>query len=425
MPLQGKKVSVLGIGKSGYESAVFLRQNGYEVFCSELGDTLELRARLKLLADLGIEGEVGGHDFARVLSSDWVLVSPGIPPTAPVYQKIKAAVIPMISEIEAASWFSRTPNIISVTGTAGKTTVTTLITRVLNACGRKAISCGNIGNPWISELNRIGPEDYVVLELSSFQLMHCLSFRPKIGILLNVSANHQDWHKDFEEYVSCKLNMFRHQKNSDYAIFRAIDKEAFFPDFKFSGIETPFGFSRTGNPNEEVVRKIAAMLNCPALEVERAITSFEGVEHRMEKVLELNGVTFINDSKCTTTASLAWALEKFPDQSVVLIAGGHPKSNDFDLAKELLRRKVKKAILIGEARPLLVKAWQYTTELVECGNFPDSIKTAFQSSSKGDVVLLSPACASFDMFKNYIERGDIFKSLVRELNREVNPTVVS
>lgn len=411
----GKKVSILGIGRSGFESAVFLQDRGFRVFASDQGESDSIRASAAQLKKRGIEAESGSHSAERILASDWALISPGIPPAAPVYQALLKKRIPVMSEIEVASWYSRSSNIIAVTGSAGKTTVTTLITRVLQKCGFRALSCGNIGNPWIGELSEIGPDDFVVLEVSSFQLEHCHSFRPKAGVLLNLSPNHQDWHRDMEEYVRAKLRLFQNQKGEDWAILRRADQMNFFPDFKFRGRVVHFDERKEMNPNEEAVRAVAGLFGCEPVKTEEVLRGFEGIEHRLEKVTVLDQVTYVNDSKSTTPAALAWALGKFPDTKVVLLAGGHPKSSDFHQVRELVGRKVKAAILIGEARPLLREAWRGTCPLEETDDFRQAVLKAHQLATAGDAVLLSPACASFDMFKNYEERGRLFKKIVAEL----------
>jgi UDP-N-acetylmuramoylalanine--D-glutamate ligase len=410
----GKKVAILGLGISGYESALFLKDKGYDLFVSDQGDSPAIHDRAEALRAKQIEVETRYHTLERILSVNWVLISPGIPPFSSVCQEIRKKNIPIYSEIEVASWFCASSNIVAVTGSSGKTTVTTLISRVLEKTYGKVYLCGNIGNPWIGELDKIRKNDYVVIEISSFQLMHCETFRPHIGVLLNLSPNHQDWHSDMEDYANAKLRLFQSQKAEDYALIRSVDQQCFFPHFSFQSRTIHFDDKKVDNPNEEVVRRVAQLLNCKESDVDEVLKNFEGIEHRLEKVATVQGVQYINDSKCTTTASLAWALEKMPDQSVVLLAGGHPKSNDFDTISNLIHRKVKFAVLIGEARSLLRKAWSGACPIWETDDFRSAIHKAKEVATSGDAVLLSPACASFDMFKNYIERGNLFKKIVKE-----------
>ena len=422
IPVSGKKVTILGLGVSGFETAIFLKEKGFSVFVTELSQTAEVTKRACLLQDAGVNVETGKHDFQRILNSDWMMISPGIPPASELYQRAIASGKPVLSEIEVASWVCPTKKIIGVTGTCGKTTTVTLISRVLNAQFGKTVCCGNIGNPWIGEMKKITPEHFVVVEISSFQLAHCLTFKPFIGILLNLSANHQDWHPDMADYAAAKLKMFENQDENNFAIYREVDREVYFPFFSFKAQEEIFGRDKIQNPNEEVVRLTAKITGCSSEVTEKVLSTFEGVEHRLEKFHEASGVQFINDSKCTTTASLGWALSKFSDKKVILIAGGHPKSNDFHLVKDLIRQKVKRAILIGEAEPLLCQEWEGLCPITSGGmNFDRALESAVRSAANGDIVLLSPACASFDMFKNYIERGKLFKQKILELTSHHAP----
>lgn len=446
----GKKVAVLGLGVSGYESALFLHGKGLEVFVSDGGRSPVLDERAGNLRRKGIETETGAHSLERILNSDWVLISPGIAPGMPVYQALAARKIPVVSEIEVASWYSPTRNLVAVTGSSGKTTVSTLISRVLEKKYGRSFLCGNIGNPWIAELDRMNAGDYVVIEISSFQLQHCFSFRPYAALLLNLSPNHQDWHKDMQDYAEAKLRIFQAQTSADHALIRKADQAQFFPKSEFKASVHYFGESgrnptipaRSANlddplfagrkatiparsadledrlfadPNEEAVTLAAGLLGCDPGLAEEVIRNFEGIEHRLEKFGAWRGIDFVNDSKSTTPSSLAWALEKYPDGKVVLLAGGHPKSGGFEALRPLLARKVKAAVLIGEAGPVLEMAWQGACALVPGGfDFTEAVRKAVRLAKEGDTVLLSPACASFDMFKNYQERGRLFKELARE-----------
>lgn len=412
----GKKVTVLGLGISGYQSALFLQRRGFDVWVSEGGASESVRQRLEELKTAGIAGECGGHDFSRLLSSDWILISPGIAPAAPVYRKIHEAGIPILSEIETASRFCPARRVLAVTGTCGKTTVTTLLQSLLTQArlGGRVVACGNIGNPWIGEIERLSAEDTVILELSSFQLEHCERFRPFIGILLNISPNHEDWHENAQAYIRAKLRLFQSQTAEDYALMRKQDHDRLFPQSRFTAQTVYFGEKEEVNPNHEVLKAVASILKIETTAVKQALESFQGIEHRLEVFHTGNGVTYVNDSKSTTTASLAWALSKYSDSRVILIAGGHPKSADFDTLCPLIIKKVKGAVLIGEARELLRKAWQGSAPLQEAAAFDEAVRLAHAQAKPGDVVLLSPACASFDMFKNYEERGRLFKQLVLE-----------
>jgi UDP-N-acetylmuramoylalanine--D-glutamate ligase len=413
-PLSGTKVAVLGLRNTGFLSAVALHQRGYQVFASDLANTEDVRANALELTKRGILAEYGKHSFETILAADWILISPGIPPGSRIYQAIVAAKKPVHSEIEAASWFSEARTVVAVTGSCGKTTTATLLARIVEAGGRKAVLCGNIGNPWIGELSTITPETVVVLEVSSFQLMHCVSFAPSVGLLLNLYPNHMDWHADAKEYAAAKLNLFRGMKDTDVMICRKRDERDFFPDFRTSARRVYFDECPAPNPNEAALLCAAGALGYPASLVGRAVADFRGLEHRMEKFAEQDGVTFVNDSKATTTASLAWALEKSSDGTVVLVCGGKYKTGveDFRTLRNVIARKVRCAVLIGVARPIIKEAWHGAVEMVEAASLEDACRLSVEKAKKGDTVLLSPACASFDMFKNYQERGRSFKELI-------------
>ena len=416
MMAPGTQVAVLGLKDTGFLSALYLHDKGYRVFASDLAATEDVRENVSKLAKRGIHAECGKHSFDLILASDWILISPGIPPGSKIYQSILAAKKPIYSEIEVASWFSSAKTVVAITGSCGKTTTATLLAQIVEAGGRKAVLCGNIGNPWIGELSRITADTVVVLELSSFQLMHCVSFAPSVGLLLNIFPNHMDWHADMKEYAGAKLNLFRAMKDTGVMICRKTDEADFFPDFRTAARRVYFDQKPASNPNEAALLCAAEALNCPKELVGKVIADFCGIEHRLEKFAEQDGVAFVNDSKATTTASLAWALEKFADGSVVLVCGGKYKTdvNDFKGLRDLITRKVRCAVLIGAARPIMNEAWQGTVELAEAENLEEACRLSFAKAQKGDTVLLSPACASFDMFKNYQERGKLFKETIRK-----------
>ncbi len=413
----GTKVTVLGLRDTGFLSALCLHEKGYRVFASDLGDAEDVRGNVSKLVGRGILAECGKHSLDTVLASDWFLISPGIPPGSEIYQAILASKKPIYSEIEVASWFSPARTVVAVTGSCGKTTIATLIAQIIEAGGRKAVLCGNIGNPWIGEIPKITPDTWVVLEVSSFQLSHCASFAPSVGVLLNIFPNHMDWHVNMKEYAEAKLNLFRAMKNTNVMICRKKDEADFFPDFRTAARRIYFDERPASNPNEAALLCAAEALGCPGELVGKAILDFRGIEHRLEKFAERDGITFVNDSKATTTASLVWALEKFDDGTVVLICGGKYKTGveDFISLRVMITRKVRCAILIGVARSVMKEAWQGIVEMVEARDLDEACRLSIEKAQKGDTVLLSPACASFDMFKNYQERGRLFKEKI--LNR--------
>jgi UDP-N-acetylmuramoylalanine--D-glutamate ligase len=416
MMAPGTQVAILGLRDTGFLSALCLHGKGYQVFASDLADAEDVRENVSKLSNRGIPAECGKHSFDKILAADWVLISPGIPPGSKIYQAIRAAKKPVFSEIEVASWFSPARTVVAVTGSCGKTTTATLIAEIVQAAGRKAVLCGNIGNPWIGEISGITADTVVVLEVSSFQLMHCESFAPAVGLLLNIFPNHMDWHADMKEYAAAKLNLFRAMKSTNVMICRKADEKDFFSDFKTAARRVYFDERSASNPNEAALFSTAEALGLPEDLVRKAIRDFRGIEHRLEKFAERDGIAFVNDSKATTTASLAWALEKFGDGTVVLVCGGKYKTdvNDFKSLRTLIAQKVRWAILIGAAQPIMKEAWQGVVPMAEAESLDEACRLSIEKAQRGDTVLLSPACASFDMFKNYQERGRLFKEMIQK-----------
>ena len=414
--MPGTKVAILGLRDTGFLSALFLHEKGYQVFASDLADTDDVRENVLKLVKRGIRAECGKHSMDAILAADGFLVSPGIPPGSKIYQAILASGRPIHSEIEVASWFSPAKTVVAVTGSCGKTTIATLIAQMIGANGHQAVLCGNIGNPWIGEIPKITRDTWVVLEVSSFQSMHCGSFAPSVGLLLNIFPNHMDWHADMKEYAEAKLNLFRTMKDSGVMICRKKDETDFFPDFRTAARRIYFDERLASNPNEAALLCVAEALGCPEELAGKVIRNFRGIEHRLENFAGRDGITFVNDSKATTTASLAWALEKFDDGTVVLVCGGKHKTGveDFKSLRGMIARKVRCALLIGAARPIMKEAWQGIVEMAEAESLEEACRLSIEKAQKGDTVLLSPACASFDMFKNYQERGRLFKEMIQK-----------
>ncbi len=417
-----KRFVVLGLGETGLASALFLKKRGYDVFVSDTQTSSVLKKRSDRLQSEKIPFELGGHTLPKILEADWVLISPGISPAAPVYQVVRSKGIPLVSEIEVASWFFK-GEVIAVTGTSGKTTVTTLVHRLLQANGIKSVACGNIGNPWIGEVDRLAPSSQVVLEVSSFQLLHTYSFRPRYGILINLGLNHLDWHPTLEDYVAAKLRLFQNQNSEDVALIRRRDREKYFPDYCFKGNVVYWG-EEGPNDNEAILHELTRLKRLASEKTREVLSKFEGLEHRLERLGELDGVHFVNDSKCTTLEALAWALARFPDKRVILLAGGHAKASDFRSVRDPLTRKARQVVIFGEAQDLLWKNWEGTVPLVQARDLREAFGQAIKTARPGDIVLLSPACASFDQFSNYKERGELFKRLVQEARERDRTTIV-
>lgn len=411
-----KQVSILGLGETGLASSLFLKKRGYCVFVSDRERSEILEKRAKILEDAGIPYELGKHSLEKIGASDWVLISPGIPPTAEIYQELRRKDIPLVSEPEVASWFSP-GEVIAVTGTSGKSTVTTLIHRLLEANGRLSVACGNLGNPWIGEIERLTPESHVVLEISSFQLVHTASLRPPIAALLNVGFNHLDWHPSLEAYVQAKLRLFQNQTAEDFSLVRERDRKIFFPDFVFQSRLVSFGEKEEEDANEALLDAVTRLKGLDPAKTREVLARFEGLEHRLEKVAQIDGIAFVNDSKCTTLEALVWGMDRFPEGRVILLAGGHAKGADFRLVRDRIARKIKEAIVFGEARELLWESWGGAFRLTRSQDLRGAFQEALKVARPGDTVLLSPACASFDQFSNYKERGRLFKELVAQTER--------
>lgn len=409
-----KRVAVLGLGETGLASALFLKRRGYEVLVSDSQTSETLEKRALRLQDEGIPFELGGHTLNKIGQQEWVLISPGIAPSTKIYQSLLQKGMPIVSEIEVASWFSP-GRVTAVTGTSGKTTVTTLLARVFQAQGILSMACGNIGNPWIGEMDRLRPETEIVLEVSSFQLLHTHSFRPQTAILLNIGLNHLDWHPTLEDYVAAKLRLFQNQGTGDIALIRRKDHERFFPGFTFRGRVVYWDDKERNDSNEQLLYEFTRLKGLDPASTEEVLSNFEGLEHRLEKVVEVDGISFVNDSKCTTLEALVWALGSFEGRRVILLAGGHAKGADFRSVRAALAKKVKQAILYGEAQELLWESWEGTVPLTRTTRLTDAFQQAIRVARPGDVVLLSPACASFDQFANYKARGELFKELALAL----------
>ena len=406
----GKKVCVLGARETGLQSALFLKRRGAEVFLSELKESRDFPGAKKTLEENGIACEFGRHTWEEISDSDLVIISPGIPPSASVYQQIVRAKIPIWSEIELAYRFSPA-QIIAVTGSNGKTTVTTLIRDVLRAAGKHAISCGNIGNSFIREVEGLKQGAIAVVEVSSFQLMHIDQFRPHVAVLLNLSPNHMDWHGSFERYVEVKCRIFRNQTAEDYSLINASDSESLSRIKEVRSQIIQFDANGSDNPNYAAVRRVAALYEIDPSVTDLVLKKFSGLEHRFEDAGSVYGVRYINDSKSTTIASLGWALDRV-DEGCVLISGGRHKGGDFRVLRDLMKRKAKFLIAMGEAKTEIENAFGDLVSVYSASSLEDALRVARTVSRPGQTVLFSPACASFDMFQDYQDRGRQFKNIL-------------
>ncbi|MDD4899285.1 MAG: Mur ligase family protein, partial [Candidatus Omnitrophica bacterium] len=386
---------------------------GAKVSVTDAQDNEVTRRNCAKLISEEIKIELGKHSRAFIEGRDLVVVSPGVPPASEAMIFSRELNIAVVSEIEVASMLCP-GTIIAVTGSNGKTTVTTLVGKILEAAGKKVFTCGNIGNPFSGEVSKIKEGDFVSLEVSSFQLENIRDFKPKISLILNFSRNHLDRYKDMQEYLEAKKRIYLNQDKNDYLILnsdcpvsQALAQEA-------RGNIVYFSKTEGLNPNQAAVVAVGVILGVTKETCLKVFKQFNGVEHRMEYVAEISGIKFINDSKATTVDSAVWALESIAGQ-VVLIAGGKDKGLDYKVVLDSARNKVREVILIGEAKEKIKAALKGALLISEAGSLDGAIGLAFNKAKPGDSVLLSPMCSSFDMFSDYEARGRAFKKAVLEL----------
>ncbi|TLY32967.1 MAG: UDP-N-acetylmuramoyl-L-alanine--D-glutamate ligase [Ignavibacteria bacterium] len=447
----GKQVTVLGAARSGAAVARLLQRNGASVFVSDSGSGERLKPYLSELESLNIEYETGKH-MPRALDAELLVISPGIPSTVPVVQDAQRRGVRVVSELEVASWFCPAP-IIAVTGTNGKTTTTALIGRMLDDQQKKHIVAGNIGVAFSSLVDRLDRDSIAVLEVSSFQLDHIESFRPHVSVILNITSDHLDrYERDFARYAASKSRIFQNQTEDDFLVFNSDDAETQRQIRGRSDVRArlvPFGigksfdegaFTENGElitilrgkraavvPANEIsipgihnlYNSMAATLagqiagvSVPSLRA--TLKNFKGVEHRLEFVRELGGVRYVNDSKATNVDAVWYALQSFKEP-IVLLLGGRDKGNDYTRLYGLVDRHVKAIVAIGESAEKVAAAFSGRKKVVRAGSMKEAVNSARAQAAPGDVVLLSPACASFDWFKDYEHRGVVFKEIVNAL----------
>jgi UDP-N-acetylmuramoylalanine--D-glutamate ligase len=461
MELKDKRVLVVGLGKSGVASALFLKAHGARVTVSDTKSGDELRNEIPVLLDHGITVETGGHGDRTFRGQDLIVVSPGVPVDAPPLAQARALGESVIGEIELAARFLPGP-IVAITGSNGKTTTTTLTGEIMTASGMATLVGGNIGTPAISLAEQATRETAIVLEVSSFQLETIQSFRPKVAVVLNVTPDHLDRHRTFEAYVDAKARIFENQQGSDFAVLNFDDptcvkmaartkaqviwfsrqKEVALGAWVHDGnvlFRGARGDSRResemsqreimqvseiplkGAHNlENVLAAVCAgaLMGCAPEKIRQAVRDFKAVEHRLEYVATVAGVEYYNDSKATNVDATIKALESF-SANIHLILGGKDKGSDYSVLNDLLRQRVKRVYTIGAAaakiESQIVSAKNGGPELVHAETLENAVRKAHASAQPGDVVLLAPACASFDQFKNYEHRGQVFKEIVRGL----------
>ncbi|MFH1640889.1 MAG: UDP-N-acetylmuramoyl-L-alanine--D-glutamate ligase [Candidatus Omnitrophota bacterium] len=410
---KNKRVTIIGLARSGVACANLLYELGADVSVTDSQDNESTRANASRLKSREIKLELGKHSPEFLKKRDLVVISPGVPDTSPAVAWAEKSRIPIISEIEFG-WFLCPATVIAVTGTNGKTTVTVLIGKILEAKGENVFVCGNIGNPFCGELSKIKPGDFVSLEVSSFQLERIQMFKPKVSLILNLSRNHLDRYKDMQEYLEAKKRIFMNQDENDYLVLnngdpivRGLAKEA-----KAKAVY--FDKDPQLNPNQSAVLAVGSILGVDRDLCLDVFKSFKGVEHRLEHAGESNNVRFINDSKATTVDSTVWALNNI-SCPIILIAGGREKGNDYSIISDLVKQKVREAVLIGESKKKIEEAFKGFLPVEQAETLEEAVTKAFHKARPGDCVLFSPMCKSFDMFLDYEERGRLFKKAVSDL----------
>jgi len=437
MDLEGRNALVVGLGVSGLAAARLLASKGARVSVTEFSDSEEVREKASGLEDLGIKCETGGHTRSFCSGAELVVTSPGVDTRKGPVSSVLPAGSPVISELELGSRFCRAP-IIAITGTNGKSTTTELTGRILSLSGRHAVVCGNIGNPLSAEVEKMTPESVAVVEVSSFQLETTAGFRPYIAALLNISEDHYDRHGTIEEYKAQKFRVFSGQTADDWAVIHAdLYGEPMTKDIKsqliFFGAEKDPWCHLDGedcgdlvNMDETPLRgkhnmnnMICSMLVSRIMGVEdryirEGIITFKALDHRFERVGDLRGIEFIDDSKATNIDATRWALESM-NKKTVLIAGGRDKGGDYLSVLSLAKEKIKAMVLIGEARERIKEAFAGSFPVLTAESMGEAVRRAYGIAREGEAVLLSPMCSSFDMFTGYKQRGEAFQREVRSL----------
>jgi len=410
---RNKNILIIGLQRSGLSAANLLCRLSAKVSITDNQDNSIIRHNMGCLKSDNVKVEVGIHsrDFSK--EAELVIISPGVPNDSLPVVWAKERGVPVISEIELG-WMLSPAEIIAITGTCGKTTVTTLVGRMIESWGKRSFTCGNIGNPFTLEVEKMREGDFVALEVSSFQLENIYKFKPKIAVILNLSPNHLDRYNDMQEYIAAKERIFLNQDVNDYLLLNYDDELVRNLSKKAKSKVDYFKKGGSLNPNQEAVLAISKILNIEERIVFDLFKNFKGVEHRMEEVLEINGVKFINDSKSTTTEATVWALNNIPSP-VILISGGREKGNDYSNVIAAAGNKVKSLVLIGEAKDRIRQAFKGQVKIFEAQDLKEAVNEAFAFASAGDTVLFSPMCKSFDMFSNYEERGRLFKEQVSRL----------
>jgi UDP-N-acetylmuramoylalanine--D-glutamate ligase len=448
MEINGKKISIIGAVRSGIAAAQLAKKLGAIPFVSDSSPKDKLQRAAEVFENENIAYEFGEHS-ARVYDCNFIVTSPGVPTNSPVLSKAIEKGMQIYSEVEFASWFCK-GSVIAITGTNGKTTTTALMNHTLNECGFKCYSAGNIGNPFSEIALEVKEGEFVALETSSFQLDFTKQFKPHFSMILNITPDHMDrYDNNFEKYAASKIRIADNQTEEDFFIYNADDANTY-ETMKNSRVqklgfsvkkEIPVGaYHKNGDmnfawfgkvskvcsssdlvikgehniANTLTVMAIAKLLNIPNQKIREAFSTFKGVEHRIEFVRELNGVEYYNDSKATNVDSVTVALKSFT-KPIYLILGGKDKGNNYDDIKELVKKHVKKIYAIGSSAQKVEDYFGSFIPTEKKNSMQACVEAAYKEAEAGSVLLLSPACASFDMFDNYEHRGKVFKEAVENL----------
>ena len=448
--LANKYIAVIGAGLSGIWASILLSRHCRGVLLSDAKEVAIGDKELQILKSENVKIELGKHSD-DILRSQLVVVSPGVSPESEIIRKIRARKIEILSEVEIAYWFAKNARIIGITGSNGKSTTTYLTYQLLKNSKNKVFYGGNIGIPFsklILEARPIDRSTIFILELSSFQLENTKYFRPYISAILNITPDHLDRYHSFESYIGAKLNIYKNQREEDYFVYNYDDpilKERVprhckaIPFSIDTEIPTPVSYKNNSVYSQKGIKiadvkdyplpgkhnlynllaslTIATLMDTSEELLAKRIPKLKGLEHRVEFVACIKGIKFYNDSKATNVESVKYAVRGF-DAPVILILGGKDKGADFYELRECIKNRVKKSIIMGDCKKKIEEAFRGYIEYELATTMEDAVRKAFSSAEKGDIILLSPACASFDMYKNFEERGKDFKKWVRKLQDE-------
>jgi UDP-N-acetylmuramoylalanine--D-glutamate ligase len=441
----GREVAVVGLGKSGLSATLLLRSREIPVYASDNGSGPQFEAWAQTVRDAGAGVELGGHDLGRIARAAAVVVAPGVPPDVPALQAAREAGLAIHAEVDIGFVALRGTRCVAITGTNGKTTTTSLIAHVLASAGLRAETAGNIGRPLCEVARSSSPPDWLALELSSFQLHDTPNLRPTMGVLTNLAPNHLDRYTTLDQYYGDKALLFRNADASSFWITNADDPAVENMTRSVAGKRVRFSIEQRAEawydrrdrrlmlggqavmPRAELpllgdhnvanalaAALVAARAGCPIDRIADGLHSFRAIPHRVEPVREVNGVLWINDSKSTNITSTEVAVAAL-DRCFVLLLGGRHKGEPYTRLAERLQERCRAVVAYGEAGPLIVKDLSARLTVVPADTFADVLTTARELARPGDAVLLSPACSSYDMFRNYEERGDRFRAAVEAL----------